>query len=339
VTEALNLFKGNLMKYAVALRALLAVTVAAGLAVPAATLAQAYPNKTVRLITPFPPGGTTDLLARIVAQKLSDAWKVQVIVDNRGGGGGTVGLEAAARSAPDGYTIVIAHIGPLSMAPALYSKLPYDTVRDFAPITQIATVPNGLVVHPSLPVKTARDLVAIARSKPQEILYGSAGNGSLAHLAVANFELLAKVQLTHIPYKGGGPAMIDLIAGATSMTITGMPGLMPSVRVNKIRLLGVGESKRLAIMPDVPTIAESGVPGYHVTQWQGILAPANTPRDIIARLHGEIVKAMHRADVKKLLATDGVEPVGNSPEEFGAYIKAEIAHWAPVIKAAGAKVD
>jgi tripartite-type tricarboxylate transporter receptor subunit TctC len=339
VTEALNLFKGNLMKYAVALRALLAVTVAAGLAVPVATLAQAYPNKTVRLITPFPPGGTTDLLARIVAQKLSDAWKVQVIVDNRGGGGGTVGLEAAARSAPDGYTIVIAHIGPLSMAPALYSKLPYDTVRDFAPITQIATVPNGLVVHPSLPVKAARDLVAIARSKPQEILYGSAGNGSLAHLAVANFELLAKVQLTHIPYKGGGPAMIDLIAGATSMTITGMPGLMPSVRVNKIRLLGVGESKRLAIMPDVPTIAESGVPGYHVTQWQGILAPANTPRDIIARLHGEIVKAMHRADVKKLLATDGVEPVGNSPEEFGAYIKAEIAHWAPVIKAAGAKVD
>jgi tripartite-type tricarboxylate transporter receptor subunit TctC len=339
VTEALNLFKGNLMKYAVALRALLAVTVAAGLAVPVATLAQAYPNKTVRLITPFPPGGTTDLLARIVAQKLSDAWKVQVIVDNRGGGGGTVGLEAAARSAPDGYTIVIAHIGPLSMAPALYSKLPYDTVRDFAPITQIATVPNGLVVHPSLPVKAARDLVAIARSKPQEILYGSAGNGSLAHLAVANFELLAKVQLTHIPYKGGGPAMIDLIAGATLMTITGMPGLMPSVRVNKIRLLGVGESKRLAIMPDVPTIAESGVPGYHVTQWQGILAPANTPRDIIARLHGEIVKAMHRADVKKLLATDGVEPVGNSPEEFGAYIKAEIAHWAPVIKAAGAKVD
>jgi tripartite-type tricarboxylate transporter receptor subunit TctC len=327
------------MKYTVALRALLVVAVAAGLAVPAASLAQEYPSKTVRLITPFPPGGTTDLLARLVAQKLSDAWKVQVIVDNRGGGGGTVGLEAAARSAPDGYTIVIAHIGPLSMAPSLYSKLPYDPVRDFAPITQIATVPNGLVVHPSLPVKTARDLVAIARGKPGEILYGSAGNGSLAHLAVANLELLAKVKLTHIPYKGGGPAMIDLIAGATSMTITGMPGLMPSVRVNKIRLLGVGELKRLAIMPDVPTIAESGVPGYNVTQWQGILAPANTPRDIITRLHGEIVKAMHRADVKKLLATDGVEPVGNSSEEFGAYIKAEIAHWAPVIKAAGAKVD
>jgi tripartite-type tricarboxylate transporter receptor subunit TctC len=327
------------MKYTVALRALLAVVVAAGLAIPAASLAQAFPSKTVRLITPFPPGGTTDLLARLVAQKLSDAWKVQVIVDNRGGGGGTVGLEAAARSAPDGYTIVIAHIGPLSMAPSLYSKLAYDPVRDFAPITQIATVPNGMVVHPSLPVKTARDLVAIARGKPGEILYGSAGNGSLAHLAVANLELLAKVRLTHIPYKGGGPAMIDLIAGATSMTITGMPGLMPSVRVNKIRLLGVGELKRLAIMPDVPTIAESGVPGYNVTQWQGILAPANTPRDIITRLHGEIVKVMHRADVKKLLANDGVEPVGNSPEEFGAYIKAEIAHWAPVIKAAGAKVD
>lgn len=329
----------GLASHAAALGTLSVIIAAAGLALPAKTLAQAYPGKPIRLITPFPPGGTTDILARIVAQKLSEAWGVQVVVDNRSGAGGAVGLEAAARAVPDGYTIVIAHIGPLSMAPALYSKLPYDPVKDFAPITQLATVPNGLVVHPSLPVKTAKDLVAIARSKPQQILYGSAGNGSIAHLSVVNFELLAKVQFTHIPYKGGGPAMIDLIAGATSMTITGMPGLMPYVRANKIRLLGVGETRRLAVMPEVPTLAESGVPGYNVTQWQGILAPANTPRDVITKLHAEIVKLMHRPDVKQLLATDGVEPVGNSPEEFGAHIKAEIARWAPVIKATGAKAD
>jgi len=198
----------------------------AGLANPAATFAQAFPSKPIRLITPFPPGGTTDILARITAQKLTESLGQQVLVDNRGGGGGTVGVEFAARAVPDGYTIVIAHIGPLSMAPALYPKLGYDPVKDFAPITLLATVANGLVVHPSVPVRSVKDLIALARAKPKQVLYASAGNGSMAHLAIVNVELLARIQLTHVPYKGGAPSVRELIAGETSLTMTGLPQLM-----------------------------------------------------------------------------------------------------------------
>ncbi len=303
-----------------------------------AAQAQTYPTKPVRLITPFPPGGTTDILARIVATKLSEAWGQQVFVDNRGGAGGTVGVGLAARAEPDGHTILIAHIGPLAMAPALYPKLAYDPVKDFAAITQIASVPNGFVVHPSLPVRSVKELVALARSKPGEVYYASAGNGSLAHLAVVNLELLGKIKLNHVPYKGGGPSVVGLIGGETSMTITGMPQLRPHVDARRLRLIAVASAKRLAVLPQVPTIAET-VKGYDVTQWQGILAPAGTPRDIIAKLNADIVKAMHQPEVKKRLAADGAEPVGNSAEEFAAHIKAEVAHWGPVIRAAGAQVN
>ena len=303
-----------------------------------AAQAQTYPTKPVRLITPFPPGGTTDILARIVAAKLSEAWGQQVFVDNRGGAGGTVGVGLAARAEPDGHTILIAHIGPLAMAPALYPKLAYDPVKDFAAITQIASVPNGFVVHPSLPVRSVKELVALARSKPGEVYYASAGNGSLAHLAVVNLELLGKIKLNHVPYKGGGPSVVGLIGGETSMTITGMPQLRPHVDARRLRLIAVASAKRLAVLPQVPTIAET-VKGYDVTQWQGILAPAGTPRDIIAKLNADIVKAMHQPEVKKRLAADGAEPVGNSAEEFAAHIKAEVAHWGPVIRAAGAQVN
>ncbi len=303
-----------------------------------AAQAQNYPTKPVRLITPFPPGGTTDILARIVATKLSEAWGQQVFVDNRGGAGGTVGVGLAARAEPDGHTILIAHIGPLAMAPALYPKLAYDPVKDFAAITQIASVPNGFVVHPSLPVRSVKELVALARSKPGEVYYASAGNGSLAHLAVVNLELLGKIKLNHVPYKGGGPSVVGLIGGETSMTITGMPQLRPHVDSRRLRLIAVASAKRLAVLPDVPTIAET-VKGYDVTQWQGILAPAGTPRDIVAKLNADIVKAMHQPEVKKRLAADGAEPVGNSAAEFAAHIKAEVAHWGPVIRASGAQVN
>lgn len=314
------------------------LAIATGLALPLQARAQAYPAKPVRLITPFPPGGTTDILARIVATKLTESWGQQVFVDNRGGAGGTLGVGLAARAEPDGYTIVIAHIGPLSMAPALYPKLAYDPVKDFAAITQVASVPNGFVVHPSLPVRSVKEFMALARSKPKQILYSSAGNASLAHLAVVNLELLGKVALTHVPYKGGAPSVVGLIGGETSMTITGMPQLRPHIDAGKLRLIGVASAKRLAVLPNIPAIAET-VPGYEVTQWQGILAPAGTPRDIVAKLNADIVKAMHQPDVKKRLAADGAEPVGNSAEEFAAYIKAEVAHWGPVIKASGAQVN
>jgi len=320
------------------LRAVLALIAAAGAGLAAPVHAQAFPSKPIRLITPFPPGGTTDILARIIAQKLSESFGIQVIVDNRGGAGGTLGVGLAARAEPDGHTIVIAHIGPLSMAPALYPKLAYDPVNDFAAITQVASVPNGFVVHPSLPVRAVKDLIASARARPKEVLYASAGNGSLAHLAVVNLELLAKIQLIHVPYKGGGPSVIGLMGGETSMTITGLPQLRPYINAAKLRLIAVAEPKRLAVLPEVPAIAET-VPGYAVTQWQGILAPAGTPPEIVRKLNTEIVKAMHQPDVRKLLAADGAEPVGNKPEEFAAHIKAEVAHWAPIIKLSGARAE
>ena len=296
-----------------------------------------YPTKPVRFIAPFPPGGSTDLLARLVAQKLTEAWGQQVIVENRGGAAGTIGVELAARSAPDGYTIVMGHVGTFGVNPTLYPKLPYDAVRDFAPITVLATVPNGMAVHPSLPVKTASDFIALAKSRPGELLYASGGSGSASHLAGEYFKLLTKINMVHVPYKGTAPAMTSMISGETTMTITGMVALGPHVKSHRLKLLGVATMKRLAIAPEVPTIHESGVPGYDANQWYGVLTPAAVPRDIVNKLHTDIVKVMMRPDVKERLAADGAEAVANTPEQFAAHIKAEIARWAPVVKASGAK--
>lgn len=325
----------NKFKYLVSIAVLGAIGSGAALAQTAAT----FPAKPVRFIAPFPPGGSTDLLARLVAIKLTEAWGQQVTVENRGGAGGTIGVELAARAAPDGYTIVMGHVGTFGFNPTLYPKLPYDAIRDFAPITVLATVPNGMAVHPSLPVKTARDFVALAKAKPGELLYASGGSGSASHLAGEYFKLLTKIDMVHVPYKGTGPAMISMISGQTTMTITGMVALMPHVKSNRLKLLGVATMKRLSIMPDIPTINESGVPGYDANQWYGVLTQAAVPRDIIAKLHADFVKVLARPDVKERLAADGAEPVANTPEQFAAHIKAEIARWAPVVKASGAKPD
>ena len=298
-----------------------------------------YPSKPVRFIAPFPPGGSTDLLARLVAQKLTEAWGQQVIVENRGGAAGTIGVELAARAAPDGYTIVMGHVGTFGVNPTLYPKLSYDAIRDFAPVTVLATVPNGMAVHPSLPVKTARDFIALAKARPNELLYASGGSGSASHLAGEYFKLLTKINMVHVPYKGTAPAMISMISGETTMTITGMVALGPHVKSKRLKLLGVATMKRLPIAPDVPTIHESGAPGYDANQWYGVLTQAAVPRDIVAKLHGDIVKAMARPDVRERLAADGAEAVANTPEQFAAHIKAEIARWAPVVKASGAKPD
>ena len=325
----------NKFKCLVSIAVLGAIGSGAALAQTAAT----FPAKPVRFIAPFPPGGSTDLLARLVAIKLTEAWGQQVTVENRGGAGGTIGVERAARAAPDGYTIVMGHVGTFGFNPTLYPKLPYDAIRDFAPITVLATVPNGMAVHPSLPVKTARDFVALAKAKPGELLYASGGSGSASHLAGEYFKLLTKIDMVHVPYKGTGPAMISMISGQTTMTITGMVALMPHVKSNRLKLLGVATMKRLSIMPDIPTINESGVPGYDANQWYGVLTQAAVPRDIIAKLHADIVKVLARPDIKERLAADGAEAVANTPEQFAAHIKAEIARWAPVVKASGAKPD
>jgi len=300
---------------------------------------QEYPVRAVRLIIPFAPGGSNDILGRLIAARLTDTLGQQVVPDNRAGAGGTIGAELAAKSPPDGYTVVIGHIGTLAVNPTLYKKLSYDPLKDFQPISLIAKVPNIMVVHPTVPAKSVKELVALARSHPGALIYGSGGNGGAGHLATEYFRLLAKIQLVHVPYKGTGPAIIDLLAGQTQLVFAGVPGISGQVRGGKLRALGVSTTKRLAVFPDVPTIAEAGVPGYEATQWYGVLAPAGVAKPIVARLNQDILKVLQTREMQERLAADGAEPLPSTPEEFHTFIKAEIARWAPVIKAAQIKAD
>ncbi|MGE5523584.1 MAG: tripartite tricarboxylate transporter substrate binding protein [Rhodospirillaceae bacterium] len=312
---------------------------AAALPAAAAENVNDYPSKPIRLVVPFTPGGSTDILARVIGQKLTEAWGKQVVIDNRPGAGGNIGVDLVAKSPADGYTLVMGHIGTFGVNPTLYPKLPYDPIKDFQPITLVALVPNMLSVNPALPAKSVKELVALAKAKPGTINFGSGGNGSAAHLAGEYFKLMTKTEITHIPYRGTSPAVTDLIAGQIQMMITGVPPTLTFAKSGKLRALAVATSKRLPLLPDLPTIAEAGVPGYEATQWYGVLAPAGTPKPIVAKLNAEMAKAIKGPDVREKLAADAAEPVGNSPEEFGAFIKKEIARWAPVVKASGARPE
>ena len=312
---------------------------AALLAGTSALGAETWPARPIRLIVPFTPGGSTDILARLVGQRLYEALGQQVIIDNRPGAGGTIGMEMAAKAAPDGYTIVMGHIGTLAVNPTLYAKLSYDPVKDFEPVTLLAKIPNMLAVNPAVPVKTVKELIALAKAKPGTLTYGSGGNGSAAHLATEYFKLMAKVDIIHVPYRGTAPGVTDLIAGQINMMLTGVPPLLQHVKAGKLRGIAVATGQRLPLLPELPTIAEAGVPGYEATQWYGILAPAKTQKTIVSRLYDEIAKGLQRPEVKERLAADAAMPVGNKPEEFGAFIKSEIARWAPVVKASGARPD
>jgi tripartite-type tricarboxylate transporter receptor subunit TctC len=297
-----------------------------------------YPTKPIRLVVPFTPGGSTDILARLVAKQITETFGQQCIIDNRPGAGGTIGMEIAARAAPDGYTLAMGHIGTIAVNPALYPKLSYDPLKDFQPVTLVAMIPNMMTVNPKVQVKTVKDVIALAQSKPGALNYGSGGNGSAAHLATEYFKLLSKTDITHIPYKGTAPAVTDLIAGNISMMITGVPPQLAHVKSGRLRPIAVATAKRLPIFPDLPAIGET-VKGYEATQWYGILAPAAVPKSYITRLNAAVVKALHSPETKALLASDAAEPVGNSPEEFGKFIRAEIARWAPVVKQSGAKPE
>jgi len=305
---------------------------------PAVSAAQAYPAKPVRLIIPFAPGGGNDILGRIIGSRLSEALRQQFIIDNRAGAGGTIGAELAAKSPPDGYTLVIGHIGTLAVNPTLYKKLPYDPVRDFQPVSLFAKVASVMVVHPSLPVKSVKDLIALAKRRPGELVYGSGGNGGAGHLATEYFKLMAKIDMGHIPYKGTGPALIDLLAGQTQLVFGGVPGSIGHIKSGRLRALGVSTASRLPVLPDVPTVGES-LPGYEATQWYGVLAPAGTPAPIVSVLNREIVSGLKDPKMQARLSDNGSEPFASTPEEFAAFIKSEIALWAPIIKAAGVRVD
>lgn len=304
-----------------------------------AVQAQNYPNKPIRLIVPFPPGGGNDVIARLIAQKLSDRFGQQVVVDNKAGANGIVGLQALMQSPADGYTLAVAAAGPMAVNPSLYDKLPYDPTKDFSPITNMVNYPLLLVVHPSVPVKTTLDLVNLAKAKPKQLFFASPGSGNSGHLAGELFNTMAHVQTVHVPYKGQGPALADLLTGQVQMLYSSIPSVLPQVRSGQLNALAVGSAKRLPSLPDIPTIAETGVPGYEAYSWVGIVAPAKTPKAIVTRLNQEIVDILKQKDVAEKLNQQGALPVGDTPEQFAAYIKTEIDKWGAVVRAANIKAD
>ena len=302
-----------------------------------AAAAQNYPAKTVRMVVGYPPGGPTDVLARIVSQKLTQTWGQQVIVDNRPGASGMIGAEFTARAAPDGYTLLMVPV-TYAVTPSLFSKMTYDVEKDLAPVAQVAAAPFILVVHPTLPVKTVKDLITLARSRPGQLNFASASTGGMPHLAGELFNSMTGVKMVHIPYKGAAPATTDLLSGQITLMFNNMLSAMPQVKAGRLRAVAVTSLKRSAAAPELPTIAET-VPGYEANGWYGAFAPAATSKDLINRVNAEMNRIMKMPDVTQRLAGDGVEAVGTTPEQFGAYLKQEIAKWGKVVKASGAKAD
>ena len=308
------------------------------ISVSATVQAQDYPTRPVRFVVPYVPGGGVDFVGRTLAQKLSGSWGQQVIVDNRPGGGTNIGSELVARSAPDGYTLLVGGV-PNTANVALYKKLPYDVVKDFAPVILLDTAPNVLAVHPSVPAKSVRELIALAKIRRGALTYASAGIGSSNHLSGELFRTMAGVDIVHVPYKGGGAAVTDLIAGQISMYFGTTPSTMPHVRTGRLRALGVTTAKRTPAAPDVPTIAESGLPGYEQSAWHGLLAPAGTPEAIITKLHAEVVRALRSKEIAERFAVQGIDVIGSSPAEFAAFIKQDLAKYEKLVKTAGIRID
>jgi tripartite-type tricarboxylate transporter receptor subunit TctC len=298
----------------------------------------AYPAKPIRIVIPYPPGGGTDIVIRAVSGRLSERLGQPVVVDNRGGATGTIGSESVAHAAPDGYTLLAHTNAGITILPHLNKKLPYDPIRDFAPVTMAASSPYLMIVNPKVPATTVAQFIALAKAKPGEMNYASSGNGASTHLAGLLFCQMAGVNMVHIPYKGSGPATTELLAGQVQMRFSSIPPVLQHVRSGRLRALAVTSTKRFALVPDVPTVAET-VPGFEVLSWYGVFAPAGTPASIVKRLNADFAAALNSPDVKALLATDGSEVVASSPEYFGKAIKAEYARWAPVVKESGAKID
>ena len=301
-------------------------------------LGQNYPARQIRFIVPFAPGGGNDILGRVVAQKLHEAFGVPVLVDNRGGAGGTIGTDITAKSPPDGYTMLINNVS-LAVNVTLYSKLPYDTLKDLEPVTLVGRQPNILVVHPSLPVKSVKDLLVLARAQPGQLTFASGGTGSSSHLAGELFKLMTGIDMVHVPYKGMGPALIDLVSGQTQLCMATMASALPHIKNRRLHALAVSTAQRVPVVSDVPTMMEAGVTGFEYSTWYGLLVPVRTPPSVIARIHGEMVKILASADVNQKFSVQGVAAAASSPDEFKAYLRSEVEKWAKVIKASGARVN
>jgi len=304
-----------------------------------AALAQQYPNKPIRLVVPFAPGGSSTLVARFMSEEMAKGLGTSFVIENKPGGGGNIAMQEVARATPDGYTLIIGHVGSLAMNPYMYERLPYDVDKDFASVSLLAIVPNIFVVYHEVPAKNLREFVALAKAKPGQINYGSAGNGSAGHLAMEYLKQVTGMELQHVPYKGTGPNVTDLIAGRTQATSAGTPPLMPHVKSGKLRVIAVGTSKRLHSLPEVATVAEQGYPGFETSQWYGLNAPAGTPEPILRRLSAEAAKAAKSALVLERFKSDDAEAVGSTPQEYAAFIKKEQERWSKVVRAANVKAD
>jgi len=324
----------SLMRFALAIAAVLSIG-----NVARADAQGAYPTKPVRLVVPFPPGGTTDILARAIAQRYSEAFGQPFVVDNRPGAGGNIGSELVAKSPPDGYTLLMGTVGTHAINPSLYAKMPYDHVKDFVPVILVAGVPNVLVVNPSLPVNSVQELIAYAKANPNKLNFASSGNGTSIHLSGELFKTMTGVQMTHVPYKGSAPALTDLIGGQVQLMFDNLPSSLQFIKAGKLRALAVTSLARSSTLPELPTLAESGLPGFEASSWFGVLAPAGTPNDIVKKLNGEIAAWLASPDAKEKLAAQGAIAAGGTPDAFVTHIAAESAKWAKVVKASGAHVD
>ena len=319
-----------------------ALSLAATLAIlapQASAAADAYPAKPIRFVVAFPPGGGTDIIARSIAQKLAERLAQQVVVDNRPGAGGNIGTDIVAKSAPDGYTMLMGSAGPLAINASLFASMPFDPVRDLAPVTLAASTPNVLVVHPSLKAATVNELIALAKARPGEINFASSGHGTPAHLAGELFNSMAGVKMVHVPYKGAAPALADLLGGQVQLMFSTMPPALPHVKDGKLRALAVTSSKRSRAMPELPTVDEVALPGFEANTWHGVVVPAGTPAAVVVRLNREIVAILHMPEVVARLSGQGAEALGSTPEEFAAYIKSETLKWAKVVRDSGAKAE
>ena len=316
-----------------------AMALVAGVAAPDASAQAAWPSKPIRIVVPFPPGGTTDILARAAAQKMAEAWKEQAVIDNRPGAGGNIGAELVAKAPADGYTMLMGTVGTHAINASLYSKMPYDHVKDFAPVILVAAVPNVMVVHPSVPAATVAEFIAWAKANPGKVNFASSGSGTSIHLAGELFKTQTGLAMTHVPYKGSAPAIADLIGGQVQVMFDNLPSALPQIRGGKLRALAVTSRERANALPDVPTVAESGLPGFEASSWFGLLAPTGTPREVVVRVNAEIARWLASSDAKDKLASQGAIAAGGSPEDFASHITAETAKWQKVVRESGAKVD
>ena len=319
--------------------AALAVSALTAVTTVCAQVPATFPAKPARLVVPFPPGGPLDITGRAIAQKLSEAWGQNVVVDNRPGAGGNIGADLVAKSPPDGYTVVMGALSTHAVNPSLYPAMPYDAVKDFAPITLVAVTPNVLVVNPALPVKSVQELIAYAKANPNKLSFGSGSNGSAGHLAGELFKVETGTDLVHIPYKGAAPAMQALLAGDTQLMFDNLASAMPQVKAGKLRALAVTTARRSRLVPELPTMAEAGVPGFDIATWFGLLAPAGTPKDVVAKWNADVVKILDSPEMREKLTAQGAEPAPTSPAQFAAFIAAELPKYARIVKASGARVD